>query len=360
MEKTYCVYMHTLKIDGRKYIGVTGQEPARRWRPNGAGYKLQSYFWNAIQKYGWDNFKHEILFEELAWEQASLKEQALIKLFNTTDHKFGFNLTLGGEHYEFSETALKKMKDSHTIYNVDEIQLVQLYSDENKTVREISEFLEVPVGAIRTKLHRLGIKKTKEQIKNITKKSDKGCYTKSKYSSYDPQVTQLYMNENKPARVVAQTLGIPTSAVWSRVTALGLHKTDSQIKEVRTRSYSSKYSQDLDEQIIYLYTVKNQTRKEIANFLNVSFDYIRHRIQKLGLKKTTEQRAKIQSKTCIKKYNNIKLKCIELNLVFTSTTEIYNYFGSYDHIHEVIYGTRHGSFGYHWEVIEQINLEVNS
>ena len=242
------------------------------------------------------------------------------------------------------------MKDSHTIYNVDEIQLVQLYIDENKTVREISEFLEVPAGVIRTKLHRLGIKKTKDQIKNITKKfhkSNKGCHTKSKYSSYDPQVIQLYMNENKSVSVVAQTLGISTSAVLSRIIVLDLHKTDDQIKEVRARSYSSKYSQDLDEQIIYLYTIKNQTKKEIANFLDVSLDCIRSRIRKLGLKKTTEQRAKIRSKTCTKKYNNIKLKCIELNLVFTSTTEIYNYFGSYDHIHEVIYGKRHGSFGYH-------------
>ena len=47
-ENTYCVYMHTLKVDGRKYIGITCRRPNKRWR-NGDGYKKQPYFYNAIK-----------------------------------------------------------------------------------------------------------------------------------------------------------------------------------------------------------------------------------------------------------------------------------------------------------------------
>ena len=36
-ENNYCVYMHTLKSDGRKYIGITNQSPKCRWH-RGRGY----------------------------------------------------------------------------------------------------------------------------------------------------------------------------------------------------------------------------------------------------------------------------------------------------------------------------------
>lgn len=106
MENTYCVYMHILKMDGRKYIGITKQQPKRRWQ-NGKGYQRNIYFYRTIEKYSWDNFRHEVLFENLTKEQACVKEQALIKLFNTQDPKYGFNLTSGGEHYELPDYRKK-------------------------------------------------------------------------------------------------------------------------------------------------------------------------------------------------------------------------------------------------------------
>ena len=110
-ENTYCVYMHTLKTDGRKYIGITCKKnPNYRWA-NGKGYHNNEYFTNVINKYGWDAFKHEVLFNDLTKEQACVKEQALIKLFHTTEHDFGFNLTTGGEHYECTEEIKQKISE---------------------------------------------------------------------------------------------------------------------------------------------------------------------------------------------------------------------------------------------------------
>lgn len=92
----YIVYAHTL-YDGRKYIGITSQKPQRRWR-SGEGYKSEnSYFYNAIKKYGWDSFKHEILYENLTGEEAKKIEQKLIAKYKTQDRKKGFNMTGGGD-----------------------------------------------------------------------------------------------------------------------------------------------------------------------------------------------------------------------------------------------------------------------
>ena len=80
----YIVYMHTCP-NGKKYIGITSQSPERRWQ-KGKGYAYGSnpYFYNAIEKYGWDNIEHTILFRNLTKEEAEQKEIELIKEHKTS------------------------------------------------------------------------------------------------------------------------------------------------------------------------------------------------------------------------------------------------------------------------------------
>lgn len=67
----YCVYKHT-SPSGKVYIGQTSINPLDRWQ-NGKGYKKQA-FYNAIKKYGWENIKHEILYDNLTKEEATKKK----------------------------------------------------------------------------------------------------------------------------------------------------------------------------------------------------------------------------------------------------------------------------------------------
>ena len=94
--RTYCIYIHENKINGKRYVGQTCQKPKDRW-DNGHGYKTCTYFNNAILKYGWDNFEHIIFAENLSKTEANKIEKELIEFYDTMNPQKGYNLTKGGE-----------------------------------------------------------------------------------------------------------------------------------------------------------------------------------------------------------------------------------------------------------------------
>jgi group I intron endonuclease len=91
---SYCVYKHT-SPSGKVYIGITCKKPEYRWN-HGRGYWQNPHFTNAIEKYGWENFSHEILFSGLSKEEAELREIELIAQYDSTDRENGYNCELGG------------------------------------------------------------------------------------------------------------------------------------------------------------------------------------------------------------------------------------------------------------------------
>lgn len=95
----WIIYKHTNKINNKSYIGQTVQKPEERWR-EGKGYKDSPKFWNAIQKYGWENFTHEILETGPNAIWADEREIYWIAYYDTfnNDEK-GYNLTPGGKNY---------------------------------------------------------------------------------------------------------------------------------------------------------------------------------------------------------------------------------------------------------------------
>lgn len=93
----YTVYIHTNRITGMKYVGITCQDVAVRWQTNGNGYRKQEHFWRAIKKYGWNNFDHEIIASELSKEDACKLEQELIAKYDTRNNTKGYNKSIGGE-----------------------------------------------------------------------------------------------------------------------------------------------------------------------------------------------------------------------------------------------------------------------
>lgn len=119
---TYCVYMHTNKTNGKVYIGYTkhGDDPNERW-DYGRSYKPQNpVFWNAIEKYTWDGFYHDIAASNLTFEEAENFEILLIAEFKANckryrNPSFGYNLTDGGrgtKGHKLSEEAKAKIGEA--------------------------------------------------------------------------------------------------------------------------------------------------------------------------------------------------------------------------------------------------------
>lgn len=92
----YTIYAH-ISPSNKMYIGITScKDVTRRWGSNGIGYVTQKRFYRAIQKYGWDNFQHIILFSNVGETFALFLEQELIRMFDTTNKDFGYNISVGG------------------------------------------------------------------------------------------------------------------------------------------------------------------------------------------------------------------------------------------------------------------------
>lgn len=102
IEKSYIGQVSSKKKDKNK-------KPADRWGNNGEGYKPRkgkqpTLFWKAIQKYGWNSFKHDILLKIECQTVKELKfwldewERYYIWYYNSYyKNGNGYNMTLGGE-----------------------------------------------------------------------------------------------------------------------------------------------------------------------------------------------------------------------------------------------------------------------
>lgn len=108
----WCVYMHEHRESGKKYIGITGQKPTRRWA-NGYGYRQNTRFFADIQEYGWDAFHHELLYTDLIQEEAERLEAEMIAKYGTQDPEKGYNLENGGRDQSHpSPETIQKMSDA--------------------------------------------------------------------------------------------------------------------------------------------------------------------------------------------------------------------------------------------------------
>lgn len=94
-DKIHKIYVHINKINHKMYIGQTCQSLQQRSGHNGILYLECPVFGKAIQKYGWDNFEHIILIDNLSQEEANIIEKELIKKYDTIAN--GYNVSPGGK-----------------------------------------------------------------------------------------------------------------------------------------------------------------------------------------------------------------------------------------------------------------------
>lgn len=101
---SYYIYLTTNLINGKKYIGQHKGEPNDNYL--GSGVVLVK----AIEKYGKENFKKEIL-EFCTEENIDEKEKYWIKKFNAVEDENFYNKSEGGQKGDGWKSAAKWMKE---------------------------------------------------------------------------------------------------------------------------------------------------------------------------------------------------------------------------------------------------------
>jgi hypothetical protein len=105
-ELAYLVYKHT-SPSGKAYIGQTKNYSKRCLQHRQPQSKCLA-FAEAIKKYGWDNFHHEILIDGLSLDDANTWEELLIAEHNTISPN-GYNLATGGGNSKPSLETIDKI-----------------------------------------------------------------------------------------------------------------------------------------------------------------------------------------------------------------------------------------------------------
>ena len=108
MKNNFTVYCH-ISPSGKKYVGITCKRTDLRWRKGGRGYFSSPHICHAIKKYGWDNFQHIIIAENLSKDWACKIEIDLIRDWKLQDPKFGYNISYGGEVHQLLDETKKKI-----------------------------------------------------------------------------------------------------------------------------------------------------------------------------------------------------------------------------------------------------------
>lgn len=191
------IYIIRNYINDKVYIGQTIQAVNFRFNSHIKDSKhKKSKFYNAIKKYGKENFYYSVLETNLKENELDEKEQYYIRLFNSV--KNGYNTGIGGEHnnridipdadilrakelylngYSLKEAAkeinttrdvltlrLKAMGVEIMVWNevqkikIDDKDLIRMYCDEMMTADEIAELYNTSGVTIAKHLKKCGIK----------------------------------------------------------------------------------------------------------------------------------------------------------------------------------------------------------
>ena len=137
----YIVYLHRNKINGKCYVGQTCQKPQARWGKQGSGYKAQQYFYRAIKKYGWNNFDHIILEENIPKEKINEREVFWAGYYHALAPE-GYTLKVGSQNHAQNSKQLKAIRSKASKENWEKLEYRELISKRRKEEWQDKEIRE--------------------------------------------------------------------------------------------------------------------------------------------------------------------------------------------------------------------------
>ena len=304
--KKYMLYVHIFP-NNKKYYGITcSKYPSTRWQ-RGRGYKTCPAVYNAIQKYGWDNIQHKILYKNLTENEAFELERKYIEECNV-DIGNGYNLsksgTLGntGIYIDYSG---KKYNSLTFIKRTD-------FSERNGSYKWellcdcVKTIVASPANVISGSIKSCGCLKKEKMIEKMQ------SYIGTTHGFLECVDVDLKMGVIKCQCKCGNSVSFTKKQWWNGRKSCGC------LKDKTSREN--------------LNIARKQLDKEVITTRNVSI--------KNAQRKNAKQ-------------NTSKFMCVETGMVFNSGYEVDEYFGKrvYSNILKVLKNQIKTAYGYHWEYI---------
>lgn len=204
----HCLYAHINKINGKVYFGITMNRTKERWG-RGSGYKKGTKIKNAIEKYGWDNFNHIVVLQNLTHKEALDMETHFIKTFKTNDINFGYNTEVGGKEGYLSAEARRKQGEAGVLKPVICLENMKIYDSASDASRDLNLISASIMKACNSKRYILFnyhfmhysdyVLKTEEEIEHIRKKVPK-CIYDDKRSVIALETLEVFLNAEEANR----------------------------------------------------------------------------------------------------------------------------------------------------------------
>lgn len=157
------IYKITNKVNGKVYIGQTtrangfnGRYPYKgegiervklyHEKKKEEGVSYNEYLLNSINKYGCDKFEVCEVFDfAFTQEELNIKEEIYIKLYKSTNKKYGYNFTYGGEGGKHTKES--KCKLGRKVICIND-------GKEFMSLLEASEYYNIPTAYIRKTMNK--------------------------------------------------------------------------------------------------------------------------------------------------------------------------------------------------------------
>lgn len=343
----YYVYKHT-SPSGKIYIGITQQKPSKRWG-NGLNYDYNTHFFNAIKKYGWENFTHEIIYEGISREEALKREKELIQYYDSSNQEKGYNISPGG--YALGEETVAKIKETRERKGTNKkesVRMKQRWADPELRESTIKNMRgKIRSDESRERYRQATLRRGSPSAESIEKmkaslrqKTGEKSIRKRPVLQIEP-VTLKIVGRFWTAKEASFAVGASKNYI-----AMVCRKTGNESKASHGFfwCYEDEYSPEMFEKYrgISLTTTGKLSRKHTNN------PNLQGRASFLGKHHTEIAKEKMST------VHSKPVRCIELNETYKSIREAATAHGVCDSaIGKCLAGKARTSCGYHWEYVDK-------
>lgn len=133
------IYCYHCISTGKKYIGQTIKEEIRKYRHLIDSKRLYCKFYNAVNKYGWENFIYGVIGE---YDFELLDENEIYYINEYDTYKSGYNMTLGGSGRKKYDIYFETMEEYYKFYRKNNVEKLKKSAAEyyQKNKEKISEY----------------------------------------------------------------------------------------------------------------------------------------------------------------------------------------------------------------------------